>query len=60
MIRGTTFTLYRWRVRTRFPERHGSLCHVLVRSTMNSQLVQFVDDGLTVVTSRSYTRKTEP
>ncbi len=50
-------TLYRWRVRTRLPERFGTACRVLVRGSMNSQLVEFVSDGYRVVTSRNYTRR---
>jgi len=50
-------TLYTWRVRTRLPERFGTLCRVLVRGGMNSALVQFESDGYRVVTSRNYLRK---
>jgi hypothetical protein len=50
--------LYVWRVHTRLPERFGSLCLVLVRSTtMNSCLVRFESDGFEVITSRNYIRK---
>ena len=50
---------YRWRVRTRLPERYGQLCVVLVRSRrMNSALVEF-EDGYRVVTSRNYLRAAE-
>jgi hypothetical protein len=49
--------LYRWYWRSRMPERHGSLCHVLARGALNSVLVRFVDDGWTVVTSRYAVRK---
>ncbi len=50
---------YRWRVRTRLPERFGRMCRVLVRSKrMNSALVEF-EDGFKVVTSRNYLRKVE-
>jgi hypothetical protein len=49
-------TVYRWRVRTRLPERFGQLCRVLVRGGMNSCLVQF-EDGYRVVTSRNYVRR---
>lgn len=46
-----------WRVRTRFPERKGQRCTVLIRSRrMNSALVEF-EDGFQVVTSRNYVRK---
>jgi len=48
---------YYWRVRSRFPERFGQRCRVLVRSRrMNSALVEF-EDGFRVVTSRNYVRK---
>jgi hypothetical protein len=50
-------TLYRWRVRSRLPERFGTTCRVLVRGRMNSCLVQFESDGYKVVTSRNYLRK---
>lgn len=50
---------YRWRVRSRLPERFGQVCRVLVRSrAMNSALVEFAD-GFKVVTSRNYLRKVE-
>lgn len=49
--------VYFWRVRTRLPERYGSLCRVLVRGKMNSCLVEFLDDGYRVVTSRNYVRR---
>jgi hypothetical protein len=54
-IDGTSFD-YAWRVRTRFPERFGSLCRVLVRGALNSCLVEF-EDGFRVVTSRNYVRR---
>lgn len=47
---------YYWRVKTRFPERKGQLCNVLVRGKMNNCLVEF-EDGFRVVTSRNYVRK---
>lgn len=47
---------YVWRVRTRFPERMGQRCRVLVRGSMNSALVEF-EDGFRVNTSRNYLRK---
>lgn len=50
---------YVWRVKTRLPERKGSLCRVLVRSKMNSCLVEF-QDGQRYVTSRQYMRKANP
>lgn len=50
--------LYIWRVKTRLPERKGTLCHVLKRGGMNSQLVEFMD-GYKVITSRNYTRRAQ-
>ncbi len=47
---------YIWRVHTRLPERFGQRCRVIVRSKMNSALVEF-EDGYKVVTSRNYLRK---
>lgn len=47
---------YYWRVKTRFPERFGTKCRVLVRGSMNSALVEF-EDGFLVVTSRNYLRR---
>jgi len=51
--------MYFWRVKTRLPERQGTLCKVLVRGKMNSCLVEF-EDGYRVVTSRNYVRKVTP
>jgi hypothetical protein len=48
--------IYYWRVRTRYPERFGQCCAVLVRGKMNSCLVEF-EDGYRTVTSRNYVRK---
>jgi hypothetical protein len=46
-----------WRVRTRFPERKGTRCRILIRSTrMNSVLVEF-EDGFRAVTSINYVRR---
>lgn len=50
---------YRWRVRTRLPERFGQLLRVIIRGGMNSALVEF-DDGHRCVTSRNYFRKMTP
>jgi hypothetical protein len=47
-----------WFWRSRLPERKGQLCRVLVRSKMNSILVEF-EDGYRVVTSRYAVRKKE-
>ena len=47
---------YYWRVKTRYPERKGQACRVLVRGKMNSCLVEF-EDGYRTVTSRNYVRK---
>lgn len=52
----TTTYPYRWRVRTRLPERFGQLCRVLCRGAMNSCAVEF-EDGYQVVTSRWYVRR---
>jgi hypothetical protein len=49
--------LYRWRVRSRLPERFGTTCRVLVRGGMNSCLVEFLSDGQRYVTSRNYLRR---
>ena len=48
---------YYWRVRTRLPERYRQPCRVLVRSKMNSCLVEFESDGYKTVTSRNYLRR---
>lgn len=53
----STEQLYTWRVATRYPDRKGTLCRVLVRGKMNSCLVEFVNDGYRTVTSRNYVRK---
>lgn len=51
-----TVAIYRWRVRTRLPERFGQRCKILVTARrMNSVLVEF-EDGYKVVTSRWYVR----
>lgn len=47
---------YYWRVKTRFPERKGTSCNVLVRGKLNSCLVEF-EDGFKTVTSRNYVRR---
>jgi len=47
---------YVWRVRTRLPDRFGTLCRVNVRGAMNSCEVEF-EDGYRVITSRNYLRK---
>ena len=39
---------YYWRVKTKFPERKGQRCRVLVRGAMNSCLVEF-EDGFRVI-----------
>ena len=49
--------IYYWRVRTRLPERKGTLCRVLARGKMNSCLVEFLEDGYKVITSRNYVKK---
>lgn len=50
---------YIWRVRTRLPHRFGQRLRVLIRSRMNSCLVEF-EDGFRCVTSRNYLRKGFP
>jgi hypothetical protein len=50
---------YIWRVKSRLPERKGTLCRVLARGKMNSALVEF-EDGYKVITSRNYFRKVKP
>jgi hypothetical protein len=52
--------LYRWRWKARLPERHGQLFRVLVRGKLNSCLIEFVEDGWLVVTSRHALRKVRP
>ena len=47
---------YRWRVKTRLPDRLGQACRVVVRGGMNSALVEF-EDGFRVVTTRNALRK---
>jgi hypothetical protein len=49
--------LYRWHWRARLPERRGQLLRVLVRGTLNSCLVEFVEDGARYVTSRNALRR---
>jgi hypothetical protein len=49
--------LYRWRIRTKLPERHGQFCRVLARGSLNSILVEFVEDGWKVITSRWAVRR---
>lgn len=55
----STEQLYVWRVATRYPDRKGTLCRVLVRGKMNSCLVEFVNDGYRTITSRNYVRKAQ-
>lgn len=55
----STEQLYVWRVATRYPDRKGTPCRVLVRGKMNSCLVEFVNDGYRTVTSRNYVRKAQ-
>jgi hypothetical protein len=49
--------LYRWRVKTRLPERFGTLLRVLARGGRNTCEVEFLDDGYRAYTSRNYLRK---
>ena len=53
-------TIYRWHWRARLPERHGQLLRVIARGTLNSVLIEFLSDGLRVVTSRHALRKVAP
>lgn len=52
--------LYRWHWKARMPERHGQLFRVLVRGKLNSCLVEFINDGWRMVTSRNALRKDKP
>ncbi len=47
---------YYWRVKTRYPERKGQPCRVLVWGKKNNALVEF-EDGHMIITSRNYIRK---
>lgn len=49
--------LYRWYWRARLPERHGQVFRVLCRGKLNSCLIEFVEDGWRVVTSRNALRR---
>lgn len=49
--------LYRWSWRARLPERHGQLCRLLCTGTLNSALVEFVEDGARYVTDRRALRR---
>jgi hypothetical protein len=42
---------YRWRIRTRLPERFGAACRVTARGRLNSIRVEFAD-GFWCITSR--------
>lgn len=52
---GSGDRLYRWRVRTRLPDRFGQPCRVLARGALNTCVVEFAD-GYQVSTSRNYVR----
>lgn len=52
--------LYRWRWRKVLPERHGQLFRLLARGTMNSALIEFLEDGRRYCTSRNALRKVKP
>lgn len=52
--------LYRWFWKARLAERRGQLFRVLCRGKLNSCLIEFCDDGWTVVTSRNALRKVKP
>ena len=55
-LRGWSRYPYYWRVKKVLQERFHQVCRVLVRSRMNSCLVEF-PDGHKVVTSRNYVRR---
>lgn len=46
---------YRWRVKTKLPDRFGQFCRVKAWGKMNSCWVEF-EDGYEVVTSRFFIR----
>lgn len=50
---------YRWRIRTRLPERFGEACRVTARGRLNSIRVVFDRDGWTVITSRYSVRRVD-
>jgi hypothetical protein len=50
--------LYRWRIRTRLPERHSTPCRITARGALNSVRVVLEADGWTVITSRWSVRRT--
>jgi hypothetical protein len=52
--------IYRWGWRARLPDRYGTFCRVLVRGTRNAVLLEFIDDGFRVITSRRGLRKVKP
>lgn len=52
--------VYRWHWRARLLERHGQLLVVLVRGKMNSCMVEFLEDGHRVITSRNALRRARP
>jgi hypothetical protein len=47
---------YRWRIRTRLPERYGQTCWVTARGALNSIRVEFAD-GFWCITSRWSVRR---
>jgi hypothetical protein len=47
---------YRWRIRTRLPERYGQTCWVTARGALNSVRVEF-PDGFWCITSRWSVRR---
>jgi hypothetical protein len=50
--------IYVWRWRRLMPERYGQACYLLVRgSQMNSCMLQFIADGVRVITSRNGIRR---
>ena len=51
--------VYRWRIRTRLPERFGQTCWVTARGALNSVRVEF-PDGFWCITSRWSVRRKAP
>jgi hypothetical protein len=47
---------YRWRIRTRLPERFGEPCRITARGALNSIRVEFAD-GFWCITSRWSVRR---
>mgnify|MGYP007122179031 CR=1 FL=1 len=54
---GVETSLYRWYWKARMPERRGQIFMVLARGKLNSCLIEFVEDGWRVITSRNALRR---